>query len=446
VWRKKLGTGVTESSSAFPKGSFPPSKPFLLFFMIIFIVTFIFSSALTTTSALEGNEVEESITENGIANEFVRGFFNEINYESPTTETSIELLYDGDTRYSWEFDEEWTGDLDYLDENGTYYDEEENIWIVSIAVNHDAPTGEGWTFIINGEEHHIQVVEPDTSVSLSGSLEFTFEPYTEGGEVSDSLTLRNEGNVPMTYELTYTDENLNHEPEKYILDTGESISLTFTYQYSTRGPEMFSPDVSLTAEHLGFLDFESEGNIGRKSQPGFGITANVFVGYEDYEQEEGVGYSVQYERSKSVAGNTYNEVTFYVYPDDEDVLVYFNEENVTFDDENVTIIPRDSDGNELDEIDFETSEELSADYAEVEITVEFLSDREDDGFIELVVGGDRYTTEIQLTETAPEPGDEEVTFVEEQSETITLGIILIGGIVIIGAGRVWLSKRKGDED
>jgi len=59
---------------------------------------------------------------------------------------------------------------------------------------------------------------------------------------------------------------------------------------------------------------------------------------------------------------------------------------------------------------------------------------------------DRYTTEIQLTEKAPEPGEEEVSFVEEEAETITLGILLVGGVAVYIAGRMWFAKKEEDEE
>lgn len=446
MWRKKPGSRVTRTSSAFPYGSFCPSKTFQSSFIIILIaasifVISIFPGALT----VEGRKMGDNINESSIPEKLVAGFFNEIDYESSTSETSINVLYNGDTRYKWEYDGKWNGDLDYLDKNGTYYDEEKSSWFVKIAIDHEAPLGDNWTLILNGKEHEIKVVEADTTVGLSGSLEFNFEPYTEGAEVSDSVTLTNDGNVPMTYELTYTDENLIHEAEKDILEAGESISLKFTYQYSPSGPAKLSPEVSLTAEHLGVLDFESEGNIGRKSQPGFGIPTDVLVGYENYKQEKVEDYSVQYKKSISVKGNTYHEVTFYVYPN-EDVLIYFNKENVTFKDENVTITALGSDGEELEKIDLDTTAELNSEYDEVEITVEFKSDRENDGSINLKVEKDTYTTKIQLSQTVPEPSEDEISFVEKESETITFGALLIGGVVVFGAARVLLSSAEDKED
>lgn len=74
--------------------------------------------------------------------------------------------------------------------------------------------------------------------------------------------------------------------------------------------------------------------------------------------------------------------------------------------------------------------------------MEFKSNRENNGFIELIVEGDNYTTEVQLSETAPEPGEEEVSFIEEEAETITFGIVLIGGVIIFGLVRIFLRKKE----
>lgn len=402
----------------------------------------LFTFTLTTPLA-EASEIAEEDTEV----EFVQGYFTDIRYSGEADQTSIELSHpEYEKTYNWSYSEgSWSGDIDYLLEDDSYYVEENKEWVVTVAVDNDAPLYDEWTFTIDDKEHPAEVVEPNTGVGISGGLNFQFEPYTEQTTVTDSMSVLNEGNIPMTYEIEYTDQHLSHEIDEEIVQPGESGNPTFTYEYSTTDPEAFSPDVSITAHFQGRLDLEADGNTEVTSRTGFGVSTAVSVGYEDTEQEILDEYSVQYSESISVEGNTYEEITFYVYPNEE-VFIDFESENVTFEDENITIIPRDSDGEQLEEIDFDSTEPLSRDYGEVKITVEFRSDREEDGYIGLQVERDLYTTEVQLTETAPEPGDEEVSFVEEEAETITMGIILTGGILIIGAARIFLNKKDEEDD
>lgn len=410
----------------------------LFFTFIIFISLFSF---ILTAPISRAAELQEEDTEF----ELVQGYFTEIRYSGEADQTSLGLSHpEYEKTYNWVFsDGEWSGDIDYLLEDDTYHVDENSEWVVTIAVDHDAPLDDDWTLILDDEEHGVEIVEPSTAVGISGGLNFLFDPYSEDATATDSIRVINEGNIPMTYEIEYTDTHLSHQKDQEVIRPSESGNPTFTYEYSTTDPEAFSPDISITAYFQDALDLEADGNTRVTSRSGFGVSTRVTVGYEGVEQEIRDGYSVQYTSSLQVPGNTYHEATFYVYPNEE-VVINFYSENVSFEDDNITVIPLDSEGNRLDEIDFDPNSALSPEYGEVEITVEFKSDRENDGFIGLEVGRDRYTTNIQLTETAPQPGDEEVSFVEEEAEKITLGIVLIGGILAFGAARILLSKKKED--
>ena len=270
-----------------------------------------------------------------------------------------------------------------------------------------------------------------TPLSVSGSVEFYLEPYeVDVYSDEDSVTYTNNGNVKTRVVLEYEDENLTHEVEKDVFEPGESGEITFQYYSAEGGVISFGTEVSIQHYPLGRLDLDSEDNIGVGSRVSYLLNIGVTVGYEGYEQVQMENYEIQYKESISVKGDTENNLTFYVYPHEE----------IDFD-----MIGTDV---EILDISEDTGEPLSSDEEnrEIELTVQFRSHHEDDGEIELILDGDNYTTEIQLTETAPEPGDEEVSFIEEEAETITFGIILIGGIVVIGAVRVLLSKKKEDDE
>ena len=270
-----------------------------------------------------------------------------------------------------------------------------------------------------------------TPLSVSGSVEFYLEPYeVDVYSDEDSVTYTNNGNVKTRVVLEYEDENLTHEVEKDVFEPGESGEITFQYYSAEGGVISFGTEVSIQHYPLGRLDLDSEDNIGVGSRVSYLLNIGVTVGYEGYEQVQMENYEIQYKESISVKGDTENNLTFYVYPHEE----------IDFD-----MIGTDV---EILDISEDTDEPLSSDEEnrEIELTVQFRSHHEDDGEIELILDGDNYTTEIQLTETAPEPGDEEVSFIEEEAETITFGIILIGGIVVIGAVRVLLSKKKEDDE
>jgi len=276
------------------------------------------------------------------------------------------------------------------------------------------------------------MVEPNTSLTVTGDIDFYLEPYQED-VYSDEQSIRytNTGNVKARLDVEYDDEDLTHDVSQEIFEPGESADITFQYYSSNRGLVEFGTDVSIGQYPLGKLDLEAEGNIGVGSRGGRTLTIGVTVGYQGYKQAQGDNYEVQYRDSIELEGNTQENLTFYVYPHEE---IYFD---VTGSDVEIIDVSMDTD---------ELLTPRSEGEEEVEITVHFESNHQNDGTIDLILDGDHYTTAVQLTETAPKPGNEEVSFVEEEAETITLGIILIGGIVIIGAARIFLSKKDEEDD
>ncbi len=178
---------------------------------------------------------------------------------------------------------------------------------------------------------------------------------------------------------------------------------------------------------IGKLDLDIEGNVGIGSRGSYGLNIGVTVGYEGYEQVQTDSYELQYLESLEVNGNSHNNITFYIYPHEE----------IDFDIEGSDV--------EIIDVSEDTEERLTPDMGdEIELTVHFRSDHENDGSLRLFLGDENHTTEIILTEIVPPPGDEEVSFIEEEAETITFGILFIGGIIAIGAVRIALSKRKED--
>ena len=411
-----------------------------MMFISLFTITFSHSSSQEIEpDYLELNQEEPDF-------ELVRGYFNEIEYTGSSEETSIELNHPDGISYQWIFSEgEWSGDLDHLHEEDTFFLGGQNRWVVSIAINGSDPADENWNIILDGDEFSVRVVESDESFSVSGSISFSFEPNMgEVQGISDSLTIGNQGNVLMSYELIYDDENLEYSSDKEILSPGETTNIVIYYNYTTSGAEIFTVELSIQRKVVGILDLQADDSHQVKSREAISRNFQVLVGYEGFEHGGDDSYSVQYERSKNVKGNTYSTVTFYIYPKEE-IFIDLNGENVTFDDENVSMVARDSDGNQMEELTFDPSNPITSDHGEVEVIVEFKSHHREDGFIELIVNEDRYKTTIQISQAAPEPGDEEVSFLEEEAETITLGILLIGGVVIFGIARVLLSKKKEEK-
>lgn len=376
--------------------------------------------------------------------EFVRGYFNEINYTGSSEETSIELSHPDEISYNWTFSEgEWSGYLDYIHEDKTYYSEEESRWFVSLAIDDDVPADDDWTLSLDEEDHRVKVVEPNESFSVSGSLGFNFEPNTEDAQAtSDSITIENKGNVPMSYELIYQDENMEHSRAEKPLELGESANPIFYYNYSTGGAEMVRVEFSIQRKVVGVLDLEADDSHQVKSREEISRDFDVVVGYEGYDQGGRETYSIQYKSSISLRGDTTETATFYIYPE-EQVLFDVESDNVSFDEEDITITIHNDD----DLRDVELPQQLDPDHGEVELTIEFESHRENDGYIDLIVDGDIYTTSIHITDPAQEADDAELTFIEEEAEAITLGIVLVGGVAVYIGGRIWLSKKdEGEED
>ncbi|MFP3872076.1 MAG: hypothetical protein ACOCTR_06430 [Candidatus Natronoplasma sp.] len=391
-----------------------------------------------------------------IPEEFIAGYFNEIIYESSSQETSIEIS-NMDFSYLWEYKEEdgWTGNLSYLNEEETNYSSDENVWTVQISINEeDLNTAEeNWTLKINTDGEvkttELTVVKADTANSMfRGQLNFFFEPYQEGAIAEDSVTLRNDGNVNLTIEIEIERENLQVVGDIVsgdILEPGKTADIVFQYETSTdaaRPPQKIQA-ISVSAKAMTTVDPDPDNDVRVYSETSYEVEASYFVGYEDYEQDEGFGYSVQYSSSIEVPGDSTNNVTFYIYPQEE-VFFQLEGENVTFEEDDVTVFIHD-DG-ERREIVYDPDESLRSGYDEVELTVQFESHHEDDGSIDLVVERDRYTTSVELTETVPDPGEEELSFVQQESETITLGIILFGSVALYIGGRVWLGKKRKEEE
>ena len=386
--------------------------------------------SLSFSVSAVGESIEQEDTV--ISDEFVRGYFNEISFESDTQTTHIEMTHPEATRtYNWTYDDGWSGDVDFLDDGNTTYDGER--WTISIAIYDEEPEGEWDLYIeIDGQpnEFDIDVVEPSTSFSASGDINFYLEPYQENTFSDEqSITFTNSGNVRMKVDVNHEDDNLTYEISQEIFHPGDSGEITFQYISSTGGLIEFGETISIEPFPIGKLDLDLEGNIGVGSRASYGLNIGVTVGYQGYEQAQADNYEIQYLNSMEVDGDTHNNMTFYVYP----------HEDIDFDVEGTNV--------EIIDVSEDTDESLSpGEEEEIEITVHFKSHHENDGDIQLILEDDEYITEIQLSEIAPQPGDEEVSFIEEEAETITLGVIFIGGILFIGLGRIWLNKRKKEED
>lgn len=374
---------------------------------------------------MSGNYIQQEDV--NLPEHFVRGYFNEISYSSIDEETHLEMTHpDASQNYVWTYEDGWEGDLNYLDLENTSYDGDG--WTITIAIHSDEPTGD-WNLQIDEQNFEIEVVESDTSFSVSGDISFYLEPYQEETYSDEgSVTFRNTGNVPMKIEVIYEDDDLVHELPKEVFYPGESGQIVFQYISSTGGLLKFAPSVSVEPFSIGAVSLDGEGNVAVISQGAIGLNFSLTVGYRGYEQAQADNYEVQYLNSMEVRGDTHNNITFYVYPHED---IFF-----------------DLEGSNLEIIDVseDTSEQLfPREEEEIEITVHFKSHHENDGEIQLILEEDGYITEIQLTETVSEPGEEEVSFIEEEAETITLGVLLIGGIAVFGAARILLNKKKEED-
>jgi len=410
-------------------GQQKPSPNFSSFLLVLTLVFFFLTLSVSFSVSAVGESIEQEDTV--ILDEFVRGYFNEISFESDTQTTHIEMTHPEATRtYNWTYDDGWSGDVDFLDDGNTTYDGES--WIISIAIYDEEPEGEWNLYIeIDGEsnEFDIDVVEPSTSFSASGDISFYLEPYQEDTySDEESITFTNSGNVRMKVDVNYEDDDLTHEVSQEIFAPGESGDITFQYISSTGGVVEFGETVSIEPYPIGKLDLEIDGNVGVGSRASYGLTIGVTVGYEGYQQAQASNYEVQYLESMEVSGDSHDNLTFYVYPHEE-IDFHISSSDV-----------------EIIDVSEDTDEPLSPNgEEEIEVTVHFKSHHENDGNITLILNGDRYNSEIRLTETVPQPGEEEVSFIEEEAETITFGIVFIGGILLIGAVRIFISKKKDDD-
>lgn len=352
-----------------------------------------------------------------------------ISFESEEENTNFELSHpDANNEYVWTYEGGWSGSIEYLDEENTSYDN--NRWTVSVAIHEDEPEGD-WTLEIDGTtiQEDITVVQPSTSFTASGDVSFYLEPYQEDTySDEETITFSNTGNVRMKVDVNYESDNIIHNVSQEIFYPGESGEITLQYVSSTGGLVQFGESISIEPYPIGKLDLDIEGNVGIGSRGSYGLNIGVTVGYEGYEQVQTDYYELQYLESLEVNGNSHNNITFYIYPHEE----------IDFDIEGSDV--------EIIDVSEDTEERLTpGEEDEIELTVHFRSHYENDGEIELILDEDDYTTAVQLTETIPQPGEEEVSFIEEEAETITFGIVFIGGILLIGAVRIFISKKKDDD-
>lgn len=427
---EKQGAGRCRSSPSFPIYICQFEARIKYLFILISIGTLAFSSMISCT--IHGENIPDaalSTVDIQLPDEFVSGYFNQISYESQDMTTNIELTHpDANREYSWSYDDGWLGSMDYVDMGNTSY--EDNRWTVNIAIHKDEPIGE-WTLRMGEIVSEINVVKPiEGSFSVSGDVRFLLEPYLDDYESeTQSVNFRNTGNVKMKVHVNYDDENLYHEVSQDVFLPGESGQIMFRFIGDTGSISKYTPLVSIEPFSIGAVNLGAGGNVAVISQGAVGLNFGVTVGYSGYEQGAGDNYEIQYMEQMTVNGYTNNNLTFYIYPHEE----------ITFD-----IV-----GSNVEILDISEDPDVPlvpGDEKEVAITVHFRSDHRNDGTISLEVGRDIYTTNIIIGQTASRPpGDTDLRFLDEEARTITMGIILIGGMVAYGVGRIWWGKRKKEK-
>lgn len=427
--RTKLGTGTIKPSPAL-------SQYTNYFYLILFSFIILTLLIPLVSPAQSVNVVNEDDNDVEIPEEFVSGFFNEISYEAIERTTHIELNHpDSNRTYEWFYEDGWEGSMNYIDLDNTSYSN--GRWSVMLGVHEDEPTG-NWTLLIEDDIYNITVVESDPSFSVSGDVNFHIEPgLEETYSAQDSVTFRNTGNVPMEVSVDHEDENLIYNIPQKTFEPGESGEITFNYTVSTGGAEKFFPSVSIQPYAVGAISLEGDENVKIISQEAYSFSAGVTIGYEGFRQIRVDDYSVQYKESIDISGDSTGTATFYIYPE-ESVLFDIEGENISFTEDDITIS---IDNNDLLQ-NIDLPKQLDSDFDEVEVRIEFESHHEDDRHIDLIVDEDTYTTDIIITDPSPQPDDPELTILEEQTETITLGIILIVGVSLFILGRLWLANKE----
>ncbi len=399
-------------------------NPFAFSLIILIVITLTLSlvSSFFGIQNVQGGEEEVEYEF-----ELVSGYFNTISYEGSSQEITIRLDHEDEYHsYEWSYsDDEWSGDTELLIQEDTSFDDGE--WEVRVAVDHDVPLGDNWTLTIDGEEKSVNVVGARTPRDLMGSLNFLVEPFSENGEDIDSITIPNNGNVPLSFEIEYDDSDfegqLTHEKEEEIIEPGGRAKLNFTHIRTTEGPvrdvisNMDYQNITLTISYLGELDREAEGNVVIGTQYNINVPGTVYVGYEDYEHESGDNYDLQFKENVRVDGDIEDNITYYVYPRDE-LDVDLRETNISIEDSS---------------FDFEDT--LSPEENEIPIEITFRSHHVDDGEITLIIDDDEYTTSIDIGRPAPEP-ETERDFLSEQGSTIT-GSVIFAIIIGFMAVRYW---------
>ncbi len=421
---------------------------YLTLLVFVFPIILVFGTALGGATDLSTEEVTTSENDD-YDYKLVQGYFTEISYSGTGSETSIELTHAGGTSYNWMYStgEGWSGDIDYLDQDNTTFSEGE--WTVSIAVDPNLPDVDGWTMVIDGEEHDVQVAKAETRIGKRGSLRFLFEPHTIGATSTDSFRLVNNGNVPGWFRLNYDHiDNLDHDVDAEILLPGETVEINFTYQFDSSNPRIFElSTLSVQPYFFGRLDLAAEGNVVITPGVEYTETPEVRVGYENFELEERDTFFVQYKPSVDVDGDDIGSVTFYVFPD-EDVLYDLESDKLTYSKEDVTVRVRGTEDypESIEEIDFDPKEALRGEYNEVQINVDYRTHHEEDGYLVLIVDGESFRTVININPVSDDHADDDESgVVDEHSSTIYFGGAIIGGVILYAMVRTSLVKEGQSE-
>jgi len=388
--------------------------------------------------------------------EYVQGYFTKENYSVSEKETSIEVEHKSDNySYRWEYSEDsWTGDTEYIDEYKTTFLEDESEWIINAAVDHNATIDEEWIVNVDGEEYDARVVEADTGLAKSGSLDFTLDPYTEGATDMENITMSNDGNVPGRFEIEIDHlEGLDAETESEVVEPEDSEEIEFTFRYDTLGHEEIELEQFVIRTFtLGRLDLEADGNVVVESEIQYGETPSVSVKYDHLDvDDEPANFTIQYENELSnVERDSIQNATFYLFPEEE-INYSLNGENIFFSDDDVEVIIHGTEESpdSILEREYDPTETLSPDYNKVEITVVFRTHHEEEGIIELIVDGEkRYdtTVDLELAEFPDENGDDDGE--EDGTEDrIYLGIGIVAAVLIFGVLRSTLLKKvEGEEE
>lgn len=243
----------------------------------------------------------------------VSGFYHTIEFDSNHV-PNVNLTR-GDTTYNWYYDNEWKGDLSFIDvknstKSGSHY---------KMVVGLEGNEKEGiWDLNINDHEFDVTVERPVRGFGIHmPDFTFRFDPFTSTTKSSDpqKYTLESEGNSVLEYETYFNNFNsqIDVANPSGILKPNKKIDSTISFTSKEWKPGYLNFSGFVTIRPINVIS-----NATYQFVPEYQLDINgqVIVGHKGYEIKElSDGVVLQYKENIEMYYGEKKTVNFYLSGD-----------------------------------------------------------------------------------------------------------------------------------